>query len=113
MTIVNSSTFFLHLIQNLALIAARPMVVNIDYVVHVYSDPTKPTSCLWASPTTELLGCTYTLGMAANVPLGVWREHTNKFSPQWFAAVRAAVSFIATLRKSVLMPKTVMAITIS
>jgi hypothetical protein len=21
------------------------------------------------------------LGMAANIPLGVWREHTKKFSP--------------------------------
>lgn len=53
------------------------------------------------------------LGMAANVPLGVWREHTRKFSPQWFAAVHAAVPFIAMLRKSVLMPKTAMAITIA
>ncbi|XP_008777909.1 uncharacterized protein LOC103697763 isoform X2 [Phoenix dactylifera] len=53
------------------------------------------------------------LGMAANVPLGVWREHTVKFSPQWFAAVHAAVPFIAMLRKSVLMPKTAMAFTIA
>ncbi|WOL09509.1 hypothetical protein Cni_G18262 [Canna indica] len=53
------------------------------------------------------------LGMAANVPLGVWREHTKKFSPEWFAAVHAAVPFIAMLRKSVLMPKTAMAITIA
>ncbi|CAL9068340.1 unnamed protein product [Musa banksii] len=53
------------------------------------------------------------LGMAANVPLGVWREHTTKFSPQWFAAVHAAVPFIAMLRKSVMMPKTAMAITIA
>ncbi|XP_078437704.1 uncharacterized protein LOC144708330 isoform X2 [Wolffia australiana] len=53
------------------------------------------------------------LGMAANVPLGVWREHTRKFSPQWFAAVHAAVPFIAMLRKSVVMPKTAMALTIA
>lgn len=53
------------------------------------------------------------LGMAANVPLGVWREHTEKFSPQWFAAIHAAVPFIAMLRKSVVMPKTAMAITIA
>ncbi|KAJ6833956.1 uncharacterized protein M6B38_337040 [Iris pallida] len=53
------------------------------------------------------------LGMAANVPLGVWREHTKKFSPQWFAAVHAAVPFIAMLRKSVLMPRTAMAFTIA
>lgn len=53
------------------------------------------------------------LGMAANVPLGIWREHTEKFTPQWFAAVHAAVPFIAVLRKSVLMPKTAMAFTIA
>ncbi|CAH2078560.1 unnamed protein product [Thlaspi arvense] len=52
------------------------------------------------------------MGMAANVPLGVWREHTVKFSPSWFLAVHAAVPFIAMLRKSVLMPKTAMALTI-
>lgn len=53
------------------------------------------------------------LGMAANVPLGVWREHTKKFSPQWIVAVHAAVPFIAMLRKSVVMPKTAMVITIA
>ena len=53
------------------------------------------------------------LGMAANVPLGIWREHTKKFSPSWFAAVHAAVPFIAMLRKSVLMPRTAMAFTIA
>lgn len=53
------------------------------------------------------------LGMAANVPLGVWREHTEKFSPSWFVAIHAAVPFIAMLRKSVMMPKTAMAFTIA
>ncbi|KAL4332030.1 hypothetical protein GQ457_07G018410 [Hibiscus cannabinus] len=53
------------------------------------------------------------LGMAANVPLGIWREHTEKFSPSWFVAIHAAVPFIAILRKSVLMPKTAMAFTIA
>lgn len=52
------------------------------------------------------------LGMAVNVPLGVWKEHTEKFSLSWFVAVHAAVPFIAMLRKSVLMPKTAMALTI-
>lgn len=53
------------------------------------------------------------LGMAANAPLGIWREHTTKFSLSWFIAVHAAVPFIAMLRKSVLMPKTAMAFTIA
>lgn len=51
--------------------------------------------------------------MAANVPLGIWREHTRKFSLSWFIAVHAAVPFIAMLRKSVLMPKTAMMFTIA
>ncbi|XP_054791910.1 uncharacterized protein LOC129297608 [Prosopis cineraria] len=53
------------------------------------------------------------LGMAVNVPLGIWKEHTKKFSLSWFAAVHAAVPFIAMLRKSVLMPKSAMALTIA
>lgn len=53
------------------------------------------------------------LGMAANIPLGIWREHTEKFSLSWFVAVHAAVPFIGMLRKSVLMPKTAMALTIA
>ncbi|XP_052210821.1 uncharacterized protein LOC127813732 [Diospyros lotus] len=53
------------------------------------------------------------LGIAANIPLGIWREHTRKFSLSWFAAVHASVPFIAMLRKSVLMPKNAMAVTIA
>nr|AFK44685.1 unknown [Lotus japonicus] len=53
------------------------------------------------------------LGMALNVPLGMWKEHTKKFSLSWFAAVHAAVPFIAMPRKSVLMPKSAMALTIA
>ncbi|XP_047326970.1 uncharacterized protein LOC124930680 [Impatiens glandulifera] len=53
------------------------------------------------------------MGMAANIPLGIWREHTKKFSVSWFAAVHAAVPFIAILRKSVLMPKYAMVMTIA
>lgn len=53
------------------------------------------------------------LGITANIPLGAWREHTKKFSLSWFTAVHAAIPFIAMLRKSVLMPKTAMAFTIT
>ncbi|CAK9204477.1 unnamed protein product [Sphagnum troendelagicum] len=52
------------------------------------------------------------LGMALNVPLGVWRQHTKKFSPQWFLAVHATIPFIAMLRKAVVMPKYAVAFTI-
>ncbi|EFJ43120.1 hypothetical protein VOLCADRAFT_96838 [Volvox carteri f. nagariensis] len=40
-----------------------------------------------------------------NVPCGMWREHTEKFSSQWFIAVHATIPFIAMLRKAVIMPK--------
>ncbi|GKC05113.1 hypothetical protein Tco_0996723 [Tanacetum coccineum] len=53
------------------------------------------------------------LGMAANVPLGIWRERVKKFSLSWFIAIHTAVPFIAMLRKSVLMPKTAMVFTIA
>ncbi|KAH0662819.1 hypothetical protein KY284_027750 [Solanum tuberosum] len=53
------------------------------------------------------------LGMAVNIPLGIWREHTDKFSLSSFTAVHAAVPFIAMLRKSVVMPKLAMALTIA
>ncbi|KAA8544314.1 hypothetical protein F0562_022326 [Nyssa sinensis] len=53
------------------------------------------------------------LGIAANIPLGIWEEHTQKFSLSWFAAIHASVPFIAMLRKSVLMPKNAMALTIA
>lgn len=53
------------------------------------------------------------LGIAVNIPLGVWREHTRKFSPAWFVAVHASVPFIAMLRKAVVMPKYAMAFTIA
>ncbi|GAQ87562.1 hypothetical protein KFL_003610060 [Klebsormidium nitens] len=50
--------------------------------------------------------------LAVNVPLGMWREHVEKFSPEWFVAVHAAVPFVAMLRKAVLIPKTAMVLTI-
>lgn len=53
------------------------------------------------------------LGMAANVPLGVWRTHTEKFSPSWFIAIHSAIPFVAMLRKAVNMPKSAMAVTIA
>lgn len=48
-----------------------------------------------------------------NMPFGMWREHTEKFSPAWFAAVHTPIPFVAILRKAVLMPKWAMALTFS
>lgn len=84
-----------------AIVAARAALARTAFAKNLRPQPL-PTKIL-------VIGV---LGMAANVPLGIWREHTKKFSPAWFAAVHAAVPFIAMLRKCVLMPKTAMAFTI-
>ena len=39
-----------------------------------------------------------------NVPLGRWREHTRKFSWQWFVAVHASIPFIIALRIGLHLP---------
>ncbi len=51
--------------------------------------------------------------IAANLPCGMWREHTKKFSPQWFLAVHATIPFVAMLRKAVLMPKWAILLTVA
>lgn len=33
-----------------------------------------------------------------NVPLGVWREHLQKFSVWWFVAIHASIPLILALR---------------
>lgn len=53
------------------------------------------------------------IAAAANVPCGMWREHTDKFSAQWFLAVHATIPFIAMLRKAVIMPKLAIVCTIA
>lgn len=50
--------------------------------------------------------------LLVNVPFGAWREHVEKFSPEWFVAVHVTVPFVAMLRKAVLMPKHAMVFTI-
>lgn len=48
-----------------------------------------------------------------NIPCGAWREHTSKFSFEWFLAVHATIPFIAMLRKAVIMPKYAIVMTIA
>jgi hypothetical protein len=38
------------------------------------------------------------LCLIVNVPLGVWREHTRKFSFQWILAIHASIPLIIALR---------------
>lgn len=85
-----------------AIVAARAALARTAFVKNLRPQPLPSKMLVIAA-----------LGMAANVPLGIWREHTQKFSFSWFVAIHAAVPFIAMLRKSVLMPKTAMAMTIA
>lgn len=38
------------------------------------------------------------LSFLINIPLGMWREQTRKFSWQWFVAIHASIPFIIALR---------------
>lgn len=48
-----------------------------------------------------------------NIPFGMWRSHTRKFSPEWFLAVHASIPFISLLRKGVIMPKWAFVLTVA
>ncbi|MBI3088330.1 MAG: hypothetical protein HYY91_05540 [Candidatus Omnitrophica bacterium] len=39
-----------------------------------------------------------------NVPLGMWREHTKKFSWQWIVAIHASIPLIIALRIGLQLP---------
>ncbi|XP_061366099.1 uncharacterized protein LOC133309351 [Gastrolobium bilobum] len=85
-----------------AIVAARAALARTAFVKNLRPQPLPAKMLVIAA-----------LGMAVNVPFGMWKEHTKKFSLSWFAAVHAAVPFIAMLRKSVVMPKSAMALTIA
>ena len=38
------------------------------------------------------------VSFVVNLPLGVWRERTRKFSWQWFLAIHASIPLIIVLR---------------
>ena len=52
-------------------------------------------------------------GAGMNIPFGMWRSHTRKFSPEWFLAVHASIPFISLLRKGVIMPKWAFVLTVA
>lgn len=47
-----------------------------------------------------------------NIPFGMAREHTQKFSWQWFVAVHASIPFVGIWRKATAIPKFGIAFTI-
>ena len=51
--------------------------------------------------------------LVANIPCGMVREHTDKFSLGWFAAVHATVPYFAFMRKGVGMPKLAILLTLA
>ena len=53
------------------------------------------------------------LSALANLPPGMAKEHLEKFSPGWFAAIHITIPFVAALRKAVVMPKYAMVVTIA
>jgi len=42
--------------------------------------------------------CVSVLCFFVNIPLGMWREHTRKFSWQWLVAIHASIPLIIALR---------------
>ena len=47
-----------------------------------------------------------------NIPFGMAREHTQKFSWQWFVAVHASIPFVGIWRKATAIPRFGIAFTI-
>lgn len=43
--------------------------------------------------------------LVTNVPLGAWREHVVKFSPEWFVAIHASIPLVVLMRKGALLPQ--------
>lgn len=64
-------------------------------------------------PLEEKLAAVAAASFMCNLPLGAWREHTRKFSFEWFVAVHASIPFVVSLRKAVVMPKTAIIVTIA
>lgn len=76
-----------------AIVAIRAAVANLKPVrqLRPYALPIRAIA---------LAGVTISL----NVPMGVLRSKTRKFSPEWVIVVHAIIPFIAALRKACLMP---------
>mmetsp|Transcript_30010 Transcript_30010/g.75158 ORF Transcript_30010/g.75158 Transcript_30010/m.75158 type:complete len:505 (-) Transcript_30010:206-1720(-) len=64
-------------------------------------------------PLAEKLAAVAAASFMCNLPLGVWREHTDKFSFAWFVAVHASIPFVVSLRKAVMLPRMAIIVTIA
>jgi len=74
---------------------------------------TAPMRALRPQDLSIRMAATAATSLVSNVPLGMWRDHLEKFSPAWFVAVHASIPLIVLMRKSALLPKYAIAATIS
>lgn len=74
---------------------------------------TAPVRALRPKPVLVKFAAVGATSLAVNLPLGVWREHCRKFSPEWFVAVHASIPLIISLRKAVVMPYYAVFVTIT
>jgi hypothetical protein len=51
--------------------------------------------------TEEKLAAVAAASLLCNLPIGAWREHTRKFSFEWWVALHASIPFVISLRKAV------------
>ena len=73
---------------------------------------TPPIRVLRPKPLSARFVAVAALCSLLNAPLGAWRYHTRKFSPEWIVAVHASVPFVAMLRKALLMPTYAVLVTV-
>eukprot|EP01025_Chloroclados_australasicus_P044785 TRINITY_DN487_c0_g2_i1.p2 TRINITY_DN487_c0_g2~~TRINITY_DN487_c0_g2_i1.p2 ORF type:complete len:410 (-),score=7.34 TRINITY_DN487_c0_g2_i1:824-1912(-) len=52
------------------------------------------------------------IGVLANIPCGMIREHYKKFTVGWFVAVHATIPFVAMLRKAAILPQYALGVTV-
>lgn len=63
-------------------------------------------------PLQEKLAAVAVASLLCNLPMGAWREHTRKFSFEWFVALHASIPFVISLRKAVVLPRAAIIVTI-
>ena len=82
-------------------VAARAAVARTPLAAHLRRK-TLPTKLLAVGA----------MAAVVNVPFGMLRYHTEKYSPQWVLAVHASVPFVSLWRKAATIPKVGIAFTI-
>ena len=47
---------------------------------------------------TAFIALLFSVALAANVPLGMWRRRLRRFSPAWFVAIHASIPVLVAIR---------------